>query len=450
MNTHSARQQAIRTAVFWAIVTAAAVGVLTCAILVSVNESTLGSICSNTSSCARVLASRFASFGGIRTAFYGLTYYLGLLTTLAVSAVAPPATFRWIRIIIRVASFAAALISIWLVAVQIWILHSFCWLCFMSAAIALLLALMICVDALTFVRIELGGVITVLIITLLCSVAIFALERRPETVLAKVDGHTITQGDLESELRLTLLPLRQATYELENQWLNKKIMAFVLHNEKAGKGRSNSRAPANQENATAATTWKSQLPPEIAARHNVEIYLRKPVAPIVDFDLTTAKLLGRPNAKVTFVIFSDFECPFCAMFEQTLKRIHDRFPDQVLIAFKYFPLTGHSHARSAAAAAECAAAQGKFWEFHDWLFSHGTSLDDTSLFRAAAELRLDRTSFDQCFRADRPRQIVDANYNEAVSNGLDGAPSIFLNGEMIGGVLSYDELVERVTTSLRK
>lgn len=79
---------------------------------------------------------------------------------------------------------------------------------------------------------------------------------------------------------------------------------------------------------------------------------------------------GPATAKVTVVVFSDFECPFCVRFFPTVKQIEDTYKDSVRVVFKQFPLTQiHPFAQGAAEASLCANEQGKFWEFHDKLFS---------------------------------------------------------------------------------
>lgn len=84
----------------------------------------------------------------------------------------------------------------------------------------------------------------------------------------------------------------------------------------------------------------------------------------------TDPVKGNKDAKVTLVVFSDFECPFCVRFYPTVKQIEDTYKDSVRVVFKQFPLTQiHPNAQSAAEASLCANEQGKFWEYHDKLFS---------------------------------------------------------------------------------
>lgn len=91
----------------------------------------------------------------------------------------------------------------------------------------------------------------------------------------------------------------------------------------------------------------------------------------VKVELGSASVLGKADAPVVLVEFSDFQCPFCARAEPTVKQIRSEYGDKVLFAYKHFPLTQiHPHAQAAAEASECAKDQGKFWEYHDKLIDN--------------------------------------------------------------------------------
>jgi protein-disulfide isomerase len=77
---------------------------------------------------------------------------------------------------------------------------------------------------------------------------------------------------------------------------------------------------------------------------------------------------GNPDASITILIFSDFQCPFCSRYANTLQQVLNQYPEDVKLVFKHFPLGFHQYAQQAAQAAECAGTQGKFWEMHDALF----------------------------------------------------------------------------------
>jgi protein-disulfide isomerase len=93
-----------------------------------------------------------------------------------------------------------------------------------------------------------------------------------------------------------------------------------------------------------------------------------------DVPVDGSPVLGPADAWVTIVEFSDFECPFCARVQTTLDTVLPEFGSDVRLVFKNFPLSFHAYARPAAIAAECAHAQGRFWEFHDLVFAGQAAL----------------------------------------------------------------------------
>lgn len=146
---------------------------------------------------------------------------------------------------------------------------------------------------------------------------------------------------------------------------------------------------------------------------------------------------GDPNAPLTMVEFSDFQCPFCGRFyEQTLPLIERDYIDtgKVRLVFRDMPLEIHPQAPPAHIAAECADEQGMFWEYHDLLFdrqgawSRLSAADlDGALAAYAAELGLDE-SFGECTRSPDIKREMEHDYAQARSMGLTGTPSFLIGG----------------------
>src|SRR5882672_5867409 len=104
----------------------------------------------------------------------------------------------------------------------------------------------------------------------------------------------------------------------------------------------------------------------------------------------TDHTLGPDHAPVTVVEYGDFECPHCKQATGTVKLMLARFDQRVRFAYRHFPLEDvHPHALLAAEAAECAGAQGKFWEMHELLFAHQDHLKLNHLKGYAEQLGLD-------------------------------------------------------------
>src|SRR5262245_8188005 len=111
------------------------------------------------------------------------------------------------------------------------------------------------------------------------------------------------------------------------------------------------------------------------------------------------------------------------------------------------PLPMHSHAQKAAEAAHCAGAQGKYWEYHNELFT-SKQLEIPALKEEARKLNLDATAFDQCLDSGAQADKVKAQADEAQKLGIQGTPVFFINGRMMSGAVSYEDLQKAVEQEL--
>jgi protein-disulfide isomerase len=145
---------------------------------------------------------------------------------------------------------------------------------------------------------------------------------------------------------------------------------------------------------------------------------------------------GNPNAKVTIIEYSDYECPFCKSFyDNAYKEIVKKYVDsgQVRIAFKDYPLAFHPNAQSAAEASRCAAEQGKFWEMHDRMFENQKALSVDNYKKWAGELGLDTAKFNTCVDNKAYATAVVEDMEEAAKIGVQGTPMFIINGEVLVG-----------------
>jgi protein-disulfide isomerase len=157
---------------------------------------------------------------------------------------------------------------------------------------------------------------------------------------------------------------------------------------------------------------------------------------------------GNPDAVVTLVEYSDFQCPACASFQPVLDDVIEQYGESLKIEYKHFPLGMHSMAEPAARAAEAAGQQGAFFEFHDLLYANqqawATSPNPTGIFiQYAEELGLDVEKFKSQSRASLIRDRVKEDLQEAMSLGLTGTPSFFLNGERMS-FETYAEFMNQI------
>jgi protein-disulfide isomerase/copper chaperone CopZ len=152
--------------------------------------------------------------------------------------------------------------------------------------------------------------------------------------------------------------------------------------------------------------------------------------PVAEFKITKDDhIRGDFNAPITLVEFSDFECPFCARHFPTLNKILSDYKGKVRLVYKHFPLGFHPNAQKAAEASECAAEQGKFWEYHDKLFENfqnGYSLEKFKQW--AKELGLDTKKFNDCLDSGKYAKKFQNDYQEGLQKGVNGTPSVFVNG----------------------
>lgn len=154
---------------------------------------------------------------------------------------------------------------------------------------------------------------------------------------------------------------------------------------------------------------------------------------------------GNKDAKVTLVEFSDFECPFCSRHEPTMTQALAEYKDNIRVIYKHFPLESiHPQARPAAEASECAAEQGKFWEFHDELFANQDKLDSSYYGEIAKQLGLDTNKFNSCVTAGKGKAKVDADYQQGIQAGVQGTPQTFVNGVGVSGAIPYASLKTQI------
>jgi protein-disulfide isomerase len=160
-----------------------------------------------------------------------------------------------------------------------------------------------------------------------------------------------------------------------------------------------------------------------------------------DTMLLSGQQFGTKDAPVSIVVFSDFECPFCRSFHQSLQAVRREFDERLLVTYVHFPLSYHKHAFPAALASECAAAQGRFEQFADAVFAQQDSLGALpwSAFAEHAEVpSLDR--FERCLIDPAPTGRVEQGRALAQSIGARGTPTVVLNGWRLVQAPSLDEL----------
>jgi protein-disulfide isomerase len=153
-------------------------------------------------------------------------------------------------------------------------------------------------------------------------------------------------------------------------------------------------------------------------------------------------MLGPENAAITLVEYGDYQCPSCKEAYSTVKLLQVNLGDRLRFVFRNFPKsTIHRFAQHAAETAEIAAAQGKFWEMHNYLFEHQNYLDDKSLSKYAESLGLDMSQFQRELAHHDYAGRVREDFLSGVRSGVNATPTFFINGYRHNGTFDFMSLL---------
>lgn len=335
------------------------------------------------------------------------------------------------------------------------------------------------------------GIVPIVLAVVLLSAPACAQEAKvaPTTagaVVATLAGQPITAEELEQEAASRLLALRQQEYQIKSEVIRE--LAFRRQREvlaaKAGtpveelmRREVNAKvvAPSDEEVAQTVQQYRSRLPAdeeqakmvvrqgllqqrlqqreaafreEVLAGAELRILLEPPRAAVRLGEHEPAR--GPAQAPVTLVEFSDFQCPYCARSQAILKQIAASYGDKVRFVFKQLPLDMHKDARRAAEASLCAAEEGKFWEFHDWMFANPNQLGEAQLIAQATTLGLDGERFATCLTGGGKAALVMADIKAAQELGISGTPAFVVNGRMIMGAQPFEAFRDVIDDELAR
>ncbi|MFC1612455.1 DsbA family protein [Patescibacteria group bacterium] len=180
----------------------------------------------------------------------------------------------------------------------------------------------------------------------------------------------------------------------------------------------------------------------------------KPPAPDVKLEKDD-HIIGASNPKAVIITYTDFECPYCGNLHTTMQKVLQNYGNKVALAYRHYPLSFHANAEIAAQASECAAEQGKFWEYADVLFQKtGTekAFFPSNLEKYAADLGLG-ASFNTCLRSKKYADEVQSDLAEGSGYGVQGTPGSFLidkngNVTIISGALPYESIKASIDSVL--
>lgn len=315
-----------------------------------------------------------------------------------------------------------------------------------------------------------------------------ATSQDSATVVARVAGAPITAGDLDAWIRDDLFARefadkgRAEVFEIRSDALERMIDERLLEAEAKQRGVGVEQVLAQQltnlaeiQDADVRSFYEEnksrmgsatfeQIAPRIRrfleereageARQEFVRSLREKAKVAVELAAPRIEVAadgpsrGAENAPVTIVEFSDYQCPFCKRAEPVIDEILAKYPDRVRVVYRHFPLDQiHPRARPAAEASLCAGEQGKFWEFHEKLFS-GEGLEEADLVAYAEAVGLDKAKFEACVSERRFQKQVEADLAAARAAGVSGTPAFFVNGIMLSGAQPVEKFVEIIEREL--
>ncbi|MBI5061076.1 MAG: DsbA family protein [Candidatus Aenigmarchaeota archaeon] len=165
-------------------------------------------------------------------------------------------------------------------------------------------------------------------------------------------------------------------------------------------------------------------------------YTGPPVMP----DIGNAIIIGPENATVTIIEFGCYVCPYTARAEPIVKDILNEYDGKIRYAFRNFPVHRSADAELHAEAALCAREQGKFWEYHDLIFTNQNLCSNmtssnmkAALIENAIQLDMDKEQFVQCLNSGKYKTEVAADLQAGISAGVRGTPTFFINNRTIVG-----------------
>ena len=324
----------------------------------------------------------------------------------------------------------------------------------------------------------------ILFLILLLRLTAFAQE--PETVVATVNGAEIRLKQVDETVLSAIYPLQQQLYAIRKVALDNLITARLLETEARSQGvsieelrerltRGETRVTRSQvEEAYAqnAAFFAAMSPDEARERLRLDlenqsrmrhyragveelrrkwpVVVKLPAPPPAGTELDDGSpAKGPAKAAVTIVEFSDFECPFCAQVQETLKQIMERYGGDVRLVFKHLPSEGHRNSLAAARAAYCAGEQDRFWQFHDALFA-SRNLSPELFGEIGARLGLGREKFAACLSNEASRAAVIRDIEMARRYRIDSTPSFLINGKLVKGALTFAEFQTIIERELKQ
>jgi protein-disulfide isomerase len=305
--------------------------------------------------------------------------------------------------------------------------------------------------------------------TLMKNADVNAPNLAPGTVLVAVNGNPIRIESINERMKAYIYKMEMRIYTAQKQVLNRRLNDLLIvaeaNKRKIGpeeivrteitdkikppsdaevtkfyeenKSRINADLGSVRQQIVSyleqqqQETLETALADRLRAGNKVQLFLKEPEAPVQVIG-GNGYSRGDVNAPVTIVEFTDFQCSACGAMYPIIEDTLKPYGNRVHFVIRNFPLTSlHANAFRAAQAAAAANAQGKFWEYIDYLFKNQNSLDDDSLKKYATQTGLDRKRFDAELESGKYDEQIRRDIEDGETYGVEATPTVFINGVML-------------------
>jgi predicted DsbA family dithiol-disulfide isomerase len=324
------------------------------------------------------------------------------------------------------------------------------------------------------------GLWTMMGCVLLTVAAVVCAQEAPvatgSDVVAMIGDEVITESELDDMVGSALVSLRQQMYQAKMGRLQSEIFQRLVAEKATAEGVTSGEylkkhitdkmvEPDDGEIVKIMSQYRSQLDADdLKARQQVsealtqrqQLELQEELRKTLFVEAGVRILLEPPrvavaigqgtpsrgpaDAPIVLVEFTDYQCPYCVRIQPTITALMERYDGQIRHVFKNLPLPIHSQARLAGEAALCAQDQGKYWEFHDWLFANQRAMNRGTMVAEAGELGMDTELFEACIDQKTYAAAVSADAREAQSFGITGTPGFLINGRVLSGAQPIEAL----------
>lgn len=324
--------------------------------------------------------------------------------------------------------------------------------------------------------------------------------------LATIDGVPITDADIESLVKNDIMKINLELYEIKKDAVDYLIEKKLL--EKAAKAKNltvdqllkqevfdklkavsdddvqaffemHKQQFQGKEFDTVKDQIKGklmgQLRQDARAQYMRNLKSQSKVAylikaPRIEVSVDDDPGKGNPKAPITFIEFSEFQCPFCKKARPIVKQILDTYKDKIYYVFRDFPLSFHKYAKKMSHATNCAKEQGKYWEYSDALWEHQGDFSaitaqgqkdklpddailkfaDLKLVEMAGDLKLDPAKFSECQKSGKFMKEIEKDIQDGQNAGVSGTPAYFINGKFLSGAQPFEKFKSLIDEELEK